>query len=328
MSPLPAPRAVAELVRAPAALTVPGDSLVGAAAAGWPFGPATPALALSSVLLYWAGMALNDYADRGVDAMERPERPIPSGRVQPGFALGLSVGLTAAAVGIAGFAGGRRATAVAVPLAATVWAYDLALKPTAAGPAAMAAARALDVLLGAGRGRLRAAVAPATMVAAHTLAVTVLSRREVTGADPLIPTVTLAATGAVGVAVAAWPRAAGPRTRRERSAVTGALRWIAGSGPLGAYLVTAGRAQYAAAVYPSAGRVRRAVGAGILGLMPLQAALAVRATGRPRPGEPGGRIGGPPVRSRTAAAGSLVVAGVLSAAFPLARRLSRKVSAT
>jgi len=29
-------------------------------------------------------MALNDYADRDLDAVERPERPIPSGRVSPG----------------------------------------------------------------------------------------------------------------------------------------------------------------------------------------------------------------------------------------------------
>ena len=34
-----------------------------------------------------AGMALNDYADREIDAVERPGRPIPSGRVTPEFAL-------------------------------------------------------------------------------------------------------------------------------------------------------------------------------------------------------------------------------------------------
>jgi hypothetical protein len=31
----------------------------------------------SSVALYWAGMALNDYADATVDAVERPQRPCP-----------------------------------------------------------------------------------------------------------------------------------------------------------------------------------------------------------------------------------------------------------
>src|SRR5207247_7043471 len=96
--------------------------------------------------------ALNDYADRELDAVERPERPIPSGRVSPAFALCLASGLTAAGLGLAGFAG-RQALRVAVPLAATVWAYDLVLKPTPAGPVAMAAARTLDVLLGAGGAR-------------------------------------------------------------------------------------------------------------------------------------------------------------------------------
>ena len=105
-SALPAPRVVAELVRAPAALTVPGDCLAGAAAAGWPSGSRTPALAASSVCLYWAGMALNDYADRALDAAERLERPIPSGRVRPGFALGLATALTAAGTAIAGAAAG------------------------------------------------------------------------------------------------------------------------------------------------------------------------------------------------------------------------------
>src|SRR4051812_39685325 len=146
------PRAIVELVRAPAALTVPGDVVAGAAAAGRPFGAATPALAAASVSLYWAGMALNDYADRDVDTVERPGRPIPSGRITPRFALGLAAGLTATGLGLAGLAGGRRALGIAVPLAATVWAYDLVLKATPAGQAAMAAARGLDVLMGAGVG--------------------------------------------------------------------------------------------------------------------------------------------------------------------------------
>jgi UbiA prenyltransferase family len=297
-APLPSPRAVAELVRAPAALTVPGDALAGAAAAGWPFGVATPVLALSSTLLYWAGMALNDYADRNLDAVERPERPIPSGRVRPGFALGLSAGLTAAAIGVAGLAGGRRALGIAVPLAATVWAYDLALKATPAGPAAMAASRSLDVLLGAGTGRLREALPPAAMVGAHALAVTALSRREVTGGGPVLPALSLATTGAVTVAAAAWPV-----TRQGHGRAARLLRQVAGAGLLGSYVSTAGRAQLAAVADPGADCIRRAVGAGILGLIPLQASVAART-------------------------GALPAAVAVAAGFPLARRLSRKVSPT
>ncbi|HEU5160604.1 MAG TPA: UbiA family prenyltransferase [Streptosporangiaceae bacterium] len=284
-------RAVVELVRAPAALTVPGDVVAGAAAAGWPFGAATPVLAAASAGLYWAGMALNDYADRDVDAVERPGRPIPSGRVTPRFALGLAAGLTAAGVGLAGLAGGRRALGVAVPLAATVWAYDLVLKGTPAGPVAMAAARGLDVLMGAGAGRMRRAAPAAALVAAHTLAVTLLSRREVGGGGPGLPRATLAATGAIGAA-AGFVQRKGSAPQR-----------LAGAALLGVYGATFGRAQLAAVRDPGPLPVRRAVGAGILGLMPLQAALA-------------------------AGAGAPAAALPVAAGFPLARRLSRRVSPT
>jgi 4-hydroxybenzoate polyprenyltransferase len=304
-------RDVVELVRAPAALSVPGDVVAGAAAAGWPFGPATPVLAASSACLYWAGMALNDYADRAVDAAERPARPIPSGRVTPRFALGLAAGLTGAGVGLAGLAGGRRALAVAVPLAATVWAYDLVLKQTAAGPVAMAAARGLDVLMGAGAGRLRPALPAAGLVAAHTLTVTALSRSEVAGADPRLPRATLAATGVIGAAAGlvavggGHPVGGGPPPRgwKQHSRGRDARHRLTGAGLLAVYGATFGRAQLAAARDPAPEQVRRAVGAGILGLMPLQAAL-------------------------TAGAGAPVAAAPVAAAFPLARRLSRRVSPT
>ncbi len=93
-------------------------------------------------------MALNDWADRAEDAVERPHRPIPSGRVRPAAALTAAGTLTGTGLALAA-AAGRPALAVATPLAATVWAYDLGLKHTPAGPAAMAAARGLDLLLGA-----------------------------------------------------------------------------------------------------------------------------------------------------------------------------------
>ncbi|WP_199835099.1 UbiA family prenyltransferase, partial [Streptomyces scabiei] len=86
---------LAQLVRAPAALSVPGDVLAGAAAAGRPLGARTLGVMGSSVCLYWAGMALNDYADATVDAVERPERPVPSGRVPRRTALAVAGAPTA-----------------------------------------------------------------------------------------------------------------------------------------------------------------------------------------------------------------------------------------
>ncbi|GAA3954103.1 SCO3242 family prenyltransferase [Actinoplanes auranticolor] len=251
-------RTLAELVRAPAALSVPGDVVAGAAAAGT-LGARTAGLAGASVCLYWAGMAANDWADRELDATERPERPIPSGRISAPAALGIAAGLTAAGLAVAGKAGGARALAVAVPLAAAVWAYDLRAKNTAAGPAGMAACRALDVLLGATPGDPVRALPAALAVAAHTYTVTELSRREVAGSDSAaLPATTLSATVALAAAVAA-----------RGSAATGLLA--------GEYATRYGRAQARLFTEPGAPAVRAAVGAGITALPSLQGALTARA---------------------------------------------------
>ncbi|MFD0416491.1 UbiA family prenyltransferase [Streptomyces sp. NPDC127108] len=141
-------RAWAELLRLPALFTVPGDALAGAAATGLRPGRGTFLAIGSSLCLYEAGMALNDWADRDEDAVDRPHRPIPSGRVTPTAAFTAAVALTAGGLALASRAG-RPALATATALAGTVWAYDLGLKRTPAGPVAMAAARGLDLLLGA-----------------------------------------------------------------------------------------------------------------------------------------------------------------------------------
>jgi 4-hydroxybenzoate polyprenyltransferase len=281
-------KAYLQLVRAPAALTVLGDTVAGAAAAGRPLRGRRALLPLASAAFYWSGMALNDWADRELDATERPERPIPSGRVTPGRALAVAGGLTAAGVGLAAAAGGRDAVRVALPLAAAVWAYDTILKATPAGPVAMAACRALDVLMGAGGAR--AALPAAAAVGGHTLGVTALSRGEVHGASAATAEAALAGT-ALAAAAAAGGRAHSVRHR------LGALTAAA------LYSTTVGRAQYAARQDPSAATVRHATMAGIHGMVPLQAAIAARR-------------------------GSLLGALAVAAALPVARALSRKVSPT
>ncbi|MFJ2510235.1 SCO3242 family prenyltransferase [Streptomyces griseoviridis] len=200
-------RAWAELLRLPALFTVPGDALAGAAAASATVNSRTLLAIGSSLCLYEAGMALNDWADRDEDTRDRPHRPLPSGRVRPASALTASCVLTAAGLTLAARAG-RPALAVAVPLAATIWAYDLALKHTPAGPVAMAAARGLDLLLGAAAttGRARDAVPSATLLATHTLAVTTVSRRETTGGSPLVPLAALATTGVLTHLLTRRPR--------------------------------------------------------------------------------------------------------------------------
>lgn len=256
-------RALLELVRAPAALSVPGDTMAGAAAAGR---RAKPGLAAASVLLYWAGMALNDWSDRELDAVERPERPIPSGRISPAGALGIAAGLTGAGLAAAAIFGGRRAFAIAGLLAGAVWAYDLRLKHTKAGPAAMAACRTLDVLLGAGPDT-RAAAPMALAVGAHTYGITLLGHAEVAGATSSTVRNALTATGtAAALAMAACPR--GQAADR-----------LAACGLIAAYLATGGRAQLALRLDPDPEQVRQAVRMSILSLIPLQAA-AVAGRGR------------------------------------------------
>jgi hypothetical protein len=321
-----------ELVRAPAALSVPGDAVAGAAAGG-ALGPRTAGLAAASVFLYWAGMAANDWADRELDAIERPERPIPSGRISAQTALGVAAGLTAAGLGVAAFAGGKRALAVAVPLVGAIWAYDTTLKNTAAGPAGMAVCRGLDVLLGATPGRLRPALRPAMVVAAHTYAVTALSRHEVHGADRLLPALTMGAT----TLVAAAPTALAARAARAdragqafRDSVgvgagnggEAATRTQSRQGTSGRGTVRRGRqvplltealsgwyasrflaAQRKVLDDPQAGNVRASVGAGITSLPALQGAL-------------------------TSAYGAPVTGALVAAAAPLGRKLARAVSPT
>ncbi|WP_052849552.1 SCO3242 family prenyltransferase [Streptomyces avicenniae] len=278
-----------QLVRGPAALTVPGDVLAGAAAAGGaPVRRLLPA-AGASVCLYWAGMALNDWADRDIDAQERPGRPIPSGRVKPAAALAAATGLTAAGIALAATRS-RGAAVTATAVAAAAWSYDLGLKHTQAGPATMAAARSLDVLLGAattGRSVLPA-LPSAALLGAHTYSVTTLSRHEAYGGPRSAPLAALGATTAITAALTTTgPDAAPPATRTAAAA----------------YAWTAGRPLVDAARTPSADRVRGGVIGGLQAMLPLQAALASR-SGKP-----------------------LAVPGLL-AAMAAARRLSRKVTPT
>ncbi len=206
----------AELLRISALFTVPGDALAGAAAARCGLNRGTALAVCASLCLYEAGMALNDWADRDIDAVERPGRPLPSGRIAPGAALTAATGLTAAGL-LCAAAAGRPALTTATALAGTVWAYDLGLKNTPAGPPAMAAARALDLLLGAAASApaaLRPALPPAALLGAHTLAVTTVSRREATGGSSAAPLGALAAGTAI--AWAATRRPPRPATRTDR----------------------------------------------------------------------------------------------------------------
>lgn len=112
-------------------------------------------LALCSGCLYLAGMVWNDVFDRSEDAIARPFRPIPSGRVRVNTAILIGLVLVIAGLAFAIWAGSTaehdwNATPLAVAIAITVavLAYDSWLKHTPAGPLAMASCRFLNVMLG------------------------------------------------------------------------------------------------------------------------------------------------------------------------------------
>ncbi len=154
--PASALRAYLELVRLPNLFTAMADVTMGflythgefGRGDGWTFG----LLLASSTSLYAAGVVLNDVFDAQVDARQRPERPIPSGRVSLAAARRLGWGLlllgAGLAVAAAVVAGALRPAVVGLVLAGCVVLYDGYLKRTPLGPIAMGACRMLNVLLG------------------------------------------------------------------------------------------------------------------------------------------------------------------------------------
>ena len=72
-----------QLMRLPNVFTAAADVMMGYLVTHGTLRPAShfALLAAASCLLYLSGMILNDVFDAEVDAKERPERPIPSGRI-------------------------------------------------------------------------------------------------------------------------------------------------------------------------------------------------------------------------------------------------------
>lgn len=154
-------RAYLELVRLPNVFTAISNVLLGY----WFVTPPPGNLAVLAALLaassglYLAGIVLNDVFDVEIDRHERPQRPLPSGRVRVRTAalFGAELLLVGTALGwLAGYlVGNSTCGAVATLLAAAVLLYDGWAKTTPLGPAVMGLCRGLNVLLG-----MSAATAP------------------------------------------------------------------------------------------------------------------------------------------------------------------------
>lgn len=153
--------------------------------------PALWLLLLASAGLYLGGMVLNDVFDVALDSVERPERPIPSGRVSRRAAATFGAMLMMLGVLSAWFAGrisdtGFNSVVIGVILAASVILYDALLKNTFAAPLGMGACRFLNLLLGASCATSGAAVLSetnpvlciATALALYVIGVTWFARNE------------------------------------------------------------------------------------------------------------------------------------------------------
>jgi len=255
--------ALLRLMRPANLVTAAADILAGWAAAGIPGYRELALLAGSSVALYAGGVVLNDVFDAELDAVERPERPIPSGAISLRNAalsggLWLAIGATLAALV------SLTSLAIAVLIALLAVLYDWLLKPhPVLGPAAVAGCRGLNLVLGISSApamiahRWFLALIPFIYIAA----ITILSRGEVHGGSKAISRLTLAMNGSVIAGLLLLGRS--PSFGFPR-----ALPFV---------LLLAWRvlpAFFKASRDPTPASIRRAVVAGILSLIMLDAALA------------------------------------------------------
>lgn len=235
-----------------------------------------------SVLLYLAGMVLNDTFDAEVDTRERPERPIPSGRVPLSSARALGWSLLAAGVA-AGWIVSRQTPTMAPGiiswlLAGLIMAYNAGLKQTSLGPAVMGACRFANVLLGLSVGSellkwqfvpMDVNVTPAIAMGVYIWGVAWFARSEVLRSDRrLLMLATVGATLGLGI-LAAMPFVQ-PSVGQQLAIEP--IGWIV------LWIVVAGtilRRMVVAILQPSPVNVQRAVGHAILSVIVVDAAICL-----------------------------------------------------
>ena len=184
----------AQLARPANLVTAAADVTAGYAIAGSPGWEKLALLAGASMLLYAGGVVLNDAFDAHRDRIERPERPIPSGRVTRVGAFVFGAALLGAGILCAG-ALDSPSLLLAAAIALVVLFYDAAAKHhRLLGPLTMATARGLNLLLGVSSApALLLGAAPLALLPfAHVATLTFLSRGETGGAVPWTVAVAIA----------------------------------------------------------------------------------------------------------------------------------------
>ena len=124
---LPEPRAMLRLIKPITWFPPVWAYLCGSVSAGVPLGPHWPIVLLGMVLagpvVCGMSQAANDWCDRHVDAVNEPDRPIPSGRIPGRWGLYMALAMTVLSLAVGWLLGpwGFGATVVGVIAA---WAYS------------------------------------------------------------------------------------------------------------------------------------------------------------------------------------------------------------
>jgi UbiA prenyltransferase family protein len=271
-------RAYLELVRLPNLFTAAADVLAGyltvTAVSAGPLqaafdGETLSWLIVSTVCLYGGGIVMNDYFDQAVDALERPERPLPSGRVSRQAARRFAVALFVLAA-LAGASVGPWSLGLALAIAICAVVYDAIGKRTNFGPLNMALCRFLNLLLGASAAPalLLERFDLALLLLVHITGVTVMSRGEVVGGERRGVLAMLAAVGSVAVGLTTF-------------GLTGLVPDRSYLPFLCAYVLVAGVPAARAYINPIPRNVGLGVKWGVLGLVLLDAAFAASFAGPP-----------------------------------------------
>jgi 4-hydroxybenzoate polyprenyltransferase len=134
------PLSLFRLLRVGTLFSPAADVVASAAIAGLPWGAALVRAVLASVCLYAGGMVWNDIADRRIDAVQRPERPLVRGDLSLAFAVALGVALLLGGVALSPCRWHHGAIAVLV----LVYDFGNKLAPWLA-PLGMGALRALNL---------------------------------------------------------------------------------------------------------------------------------------------------------------------------------------
>lgn len=193
--------------------TVWTNTLAGAVLAGvGGFGPEIAAILLAFSLFYTGGMFLNDAFDAAYDAVERPERPIPSGVIDAREVFGYGFGLMAAGVALLAWIGIAPAIA-GLTLATAITFYDWHHKKNLFSPVVMGLCRVL-VYVGAGLcyslALLPALWTGAVLMLCYLIGLTYIAKQENLGkVENLWPLTFLAVPVAYGAWLATVHTAAG-----------------------------------------------------------------------------------------------------------------------